>query len=730
MAARQFSRVIGAPACRPAALLAGSVLACVAAAAEGTAPSTAVALEEVVVTATKRPERLQDVPIAITALTEEELRRRGADRIEEYVAAVPGLSYASNGGNSGVLAIRGVATSTLAGNTQSPVALFYDDAPMLDSFAPLGIPDLQLFDVERVEVLRGPQGTLFGSGALGGAIRVQTRSPDPTRFEGGAQLHMRHVDDGALSYGASAAVNIPLVTDKLAIRLVGNYRLDGGYVDAARLGRAQANESRSAGGRMRLRWLPTERLTLDAIVNVQDDDPEDGAYVDYNGRKLTGNAFAPQPVTNDTKLYQLAVSYDFGAVTLTSLSNYADRTTVVYRDFTSIILGALGPLGVSGPSPVSSTGPSKILSQEFRLASDDEGSVRWLVGLFYLDGERGSEERLPNVGAGAVLAPFGFPSDLLYTGSAIIASEEKALFGEISWDFAPRWTATLGLRSFENETRFNGTADGIVNGGFTQTIRVTTENATTPKVALAFKPTESINFYAQGAKGYRVGQNNLGPVADPTSGLPIPANFGPDSLWNYEVGMKASFLQKRLFVDTSVYWIDWDDIQLQASSASGFNYVDNVGKARSRGVELQLRALPSENLEFGLAASFNDSEITDAAANAAAVRGDRLPGAAKSAFSEYVSWKFAPAFDGYLRVEHQYAGRAFSDLNNATALTFGDYHRFNVRLGGVWNRVEWMLSVNNLTNEDAYQSAVRLPIGPSAVPLVPRSVGFSVRTEF
>jgi len=150
-------------------------------------------LEEVVVTATKRAERLQDVPIAVTALTEEDLRRRGAERIEDYVAAVPGFSYASNGGNSGVLAIRGIATSTLAGNTQSPVALYLDDAPMLDSFAPLGIPDLQLFDVERVEVLRGPQGTLFGSGALGGAIWVQTRSPDLAQFEGGAQLHVRQI---------------------------------------------------------------------------------------------------------------------------------------------------------------------------------------------------------------------------------------------------------------------------------------------------------------------------------------------------------------------------------------------------------------------------------------------------------------------------------------------------------------------------------------------------------
>lgn len=730
MPVRDRKRAMGKPACRLTALLAGGVAACATVGAQGAESDAAVVLEEVVVTATKRAERLQDVPIAVTALTEEDLRRRGAERIEDYVAAVPGFSYASNGGNSGVLAIRGIATSTLAGNTQSPVALYFDDAPMLDSFAPLGIPDLQLFDVERVEVLRGPQGTLFGSGALGGAIRVQTRSPDLAQFEGGAQLHVRHVDDGALSYGASAAVNIPLVTDTLAVRLVGNYRLDGGYVDAARLGLAQANESRSAGGRMRLRWVPTERLTFDAIVNIQDDDPDDGAYVDYNGRRLTGSAFAPQPVTNETKLYQIAVNYDFGPLNLTSLSNYADRTTVVNRDFTSIILAALGPLGVSGPSPVSSTGPSKIFSQEFRLASDGEGAVRWLVGLYYLDGERGSEERLPNVGAGAILAPFGFPSDLLFTGSAVIDSTEKAVFGEVSWDFAPRWTATIGLRSFDNETRFDGTADGIVNGGFTRTTRVTTENATTPKIALAFKPAENVNLYAQGAKGYRVGQNNLTPVADPTSGLPIPTNFGPDSLWNYEVGMKASFLQKRLFVDTSIYWIDWDDIQLQASTASGFNYVDNVGQARSRGVELQLRALPSPSVEVGVAASFNDAEITDAAANAVAVRGDRLPGAAKSAFSEYLSWRFAPAVDGYLRIEHQYSGKAFSDLNNATALTFGDYHRFNLRVGGVWNQYEWMLSVNNLTNEDAYQSAVRLPIGASAVPLQPRSIGFSVRTEF
>jgi outer membrane receptor protein involved in Fe transport len=687
-------------------------------------------LEEIIVTATKRSERLQDVPVAITALTGVELERRGAVRLEDYVAAVPGLAFASNGGNSGVLAIRGVATGTLAGNTQSPVALYYDDVPALESFAPLGMPDLQLFDVDQVEVLRGPQGTLFGSGSLGGAIRVQTAKPDLGKFGGKAEFSGNTIDGGGNGFGVAAAVNLPLIEDELGVRLVGTYRRDGGYVDNSRLGATDVNEGESYGFRGRLRWKPTERLTVDALINSQNDEPEDGAYVAYAGKEFVGDSYVKQPVAIDNSNYQLAVEYELDVATLTSLSSYADRITVLTRDFTPPIIGALSPLGVTGVAPVDSRGPSRSFSQELRLASRGDGALKWLAGAYYLDSHRESHERILVPGAGAVLAPFGFPSDLLFVSDSDIDTTEKALFGEVSYEFVQDWTLTVGARTIRNDVKFDTVSDGIVNGGPSRVQRDTSEKATTPKVALAWRVSPQVNLYARAAKGYRIGQNNLTPATDPTSGLPIPANYSSDSLWNYELGAKTLFLEGRLSMDGALYDIEWDDIQLQASSATGFNYIDNVGKARSRGAEFQVRALPAPNLELGLAVTYTNAEITEVAPNVNARVGDQLPGTPEWMVSDYISWTFAPSLAAFLRLEHQYFGEAYSDLNNPTALTFGDYNRFNLRTGITLSRFDLMLSVDNLTNTYAYVSAVQLPIGPTAVPLRPRTIGLTVRTSF
>jgi outer membrane receptor protein involved in Fe transport len=694
------------------------------------ATTTGVALEEIIVTATKRSERLQDVPVAITALTDAELQRRDAVRLEDYVAAVPGLAFASNGGNSGVLAIRGIATGTLAGNTQSPVALYYDDIPALESFAPLGIPDLQLFDVEQVEILRGPQGTLFGSGALGGAIRVITARPDLDTFVGNAEVRANTIDGGGNGLGFAAAVNLPLIVDELAVRLVGTYRRDGGYISNARLGESEVNEGESYGFRGRLQWKATERLTIDAVINTQRDEPRDGAYVEYGGEEFVGNSYVKQPVSVDNSTYQLAINYELDGATLTSLSNFSDRTTTLTRDFTPFIIGALSPLGLTGVAPVDSRGPSRSLSQELRLASRSDGALRWLAGVYYLDSHRESHERLLVPGAGVVLGPFGFPSDFLFVSDSDIDTSEIALFGEISYELIKDWILTIGARAFRNDVEFDTVSDGIVNGGFTRIQRDTSESATTPKIGLAWKFSPKVNFYAQAAKGYRIGQNNLTPAADPTSGLPIPASYASDSLWNYELGAKTKLLDDRLSIDGAIYHIEWDEIQLQAISATGFNYIDNVGRARSRGAEFQVQALPAPNLELGIAVTYTDAEITRVAPNVNALVGDQLPGTPEWMVSDYISWMFMPSHDAYLRLEHQYFGKAYSDLNNSTALAFGDYNRLNLRAGVALGRFDLMLSVDNLTNEYAYVSAVQLPIGPTAVPLRSRTIGLTVRTSF
>lgn len=700
-------------------------------AAHAAEPSAeAATLADIVVTATKREARLQDVPLSVTALSGDDLERIGAKRIDDYVAAVPGLAFASNGSNSGVLSIRGIATSALAGNTQSPVALYYDDVPALDPFAPLTVPDLQLFDVESVEVLRGPQGTLFGSGAMGGAIRVQTRAPDLSEMGGHFEVNGLATSHGGEGGGASAALNVPLIDGKLALRIVGFGRRDPGFVDNTRTGSSEINRQDSWGGRARVRWRPNEELTIDLRASVEDARPDDAPYIPYGSTKLQSTAFAPQPVGMRAETYALNVRYDLQRVSFTSVTHYNERSGRLSRDFTPLISAILGPLGVNGPAPVIVTGPSRTFGQELRVASAGASDLQWLLGAIYLDNRRVDIEGLTVQGAGAFLAPIGFPGDSLFDSFSTIDVTEKALFGEVSWRFAPQWTATLGARTFRNTLSFDSQANGIVNGGSTAIARSKHERATTPKFALSFAPTTDLTIYVQAAKGYRVGQNNLGPSVDPGSGQPIPTSYGPDSLWNYELGAKFTSPDRRYRAAATVYRINWSDIQLQAASASGFAYVANVGRARSNGAELEFAALPAPGVEIGLAASHVDAKITRVPSNVAALVGDPLPGSAKWTLGDYVSWTFAPAVNGYARIDHRYVGRAYSDLNRPTALEYGNYHVVNLRLGARVLGFDAALYADNVADRFAYVSAVKFAGSAYAVPLRPRTFGVSFAREF
>jgi outer membrane receptor protein involved in Fe transport len=718
---------------RPRSPLAHAILLVLAAPAPSTAaesPPESAALADIVVTATKREARLQDVPLSITALTGDELQRSGALRIEDYVGSVPGLAFASNGANSGVLSIRGISTSSLAGNTQSPVALYYDDVPALDPFAPLTVPDLQLFDVERVEVLRGPQGTLFGSGAMGGAIHVQTRAPDLAAFGGQVEIDGVSTSHGGTGGGASAALNLPIVSGTLAARLVAFGRREPGFVDSARYGSKDIDDQDNWGGRVRLRWQPTDSLTLDASARIEDARPDDAPYVPYGSTRPASQAFVPQPVPTRVTTYALDVRYELPDVSFTSVTHHNERQGRLARDFTPLIAALLGPLGVNGPAPVTAEGPSRTFGQEFRVASSGESAIQWLVGAIYLDNERIDIERLVVPGAGALLAPIGFPSDALFATDSVIDITEKALFGEVSWRFAPRWTATAGARTFRNTLAVDNRADGIINGGPSALARSKREHATTPKFALTFAPSADATIYVQAAKGYRVGQNNLSPASDPASGQPIPTGYGPDSLWNYELGAKLTSPDRRYRVAAAVYRIDWSDIQLQAASASGFAYIANAGRARSNGVELELAARPLPGLELALAASHVDTKLTRVPSNVAALAGDPLPGSAKWSIGDYATWTFAPDVNGYLRLDHRYVGRTYSDLNRPTALAYGNYHVVNLRLGARLFGLDAAVHVDNAADRFAYVSAVRIAGTANAVPLRPRTIGVSFACEF
>jgi len=348
-------------------------------------------LEEIIVTATKRTANIESLPVSITALTGEHLKESGADRIETVVSSVPGLSYNSNGANSAVYTIRGVSSSSAVSNTQSGVALYVEDIPLLDPFSPGVTTDLRLFDIDRVEVLRGPQGTLFGSGALSGAIRMITNTPDSTRFSMSTEEGISHTEGGGSGYAVNGMVNIPVVEDVLAVRIVGYDRHDGGWVTNTQRGRSNVNSGESVGGRVAVKWTPAPDWSIKGSILTQHDRPDDSAFSTFSSSAYSYNSSVPDFTRQDAWIYNLNVEHTMPWAVVTSTTTNSYKSEYRQIDLTALTERITG---LSGPSQLVDQGPAKTFVQELRLASAAEGSLQWIGGLYYQHFERPLTESL------------------------------------------------------------------------------------------------------------------------------------------------------------------------------------------------------------------------------------------------------------------------------------------------------------------------------------------------
>jgi outer membrane receptor protein involved in Fe transport len=695
-------------------------------------------LEEIVVTATKREERLIDVPMSMSALDEDSLTRISADNFEGFVGQVPGLAQNSNGANASKFSIRGVTTSMNQGNTQAPVAVYQDDLPVLDSFASLATPDLRLFDVNRVEVLRGPQGTLFGSGALGGAIRIITNKPDASSFAATLAASVSTVDGGDESFGINGMVNVPLIEDKLALRAVIYSRDDGGYVDNPTRGETNVDSQDSIGGRVMLGWDATENLSILLSVSAQDDEPNDRAFSRVGGPNDVYDSVIKEPLLFDSTTQNLTIDYDFGSAELTSSTTFSDRS----EDLRSDASGALGPVAAQFGLPpvvgIRSASESEVFAQEFRLTSKSDSSFKWIVGAFYRDSERDSTEDATTAGLDAVLTLLGlpiagspYPEDALFGSVLTIDTTETAVFGEFTYDFNDTLSATLGARWFENDQNLVTMTGGPLGAGQPPTARGTTESEVTPKFSLSYRPNEITHYYLTVAQGYRVGQSNFQLPVIP--GIPeSPADYDADSLWNYEIGTKVSALSGRLSIEAAAFYIDWKDIQLTQTNPVGFAFISNAGDATSKGAELSLNYAPNQNWTMGTAIAHTKTKIESVAPGALATVGDELPGAAEWKTSTHLQWNhdIRPDVEGYVRVDHQYMSDSFNLLNNATSPKTDDYSLLNLHLGADFGSWGLALYGKNLTDtHDIVNFLIGLN-GITAVRLRPREFGISLRANF
>lgn len=556
-------------------------------------------LSEIVVTAQKRKENLRDVPISISVLSGSDMDRSTAQGVTEILNSVPGVTARTNelgGGTQIVMRGVGAGSSLFAGS--SPIAYYLDSAPFGFIKQAIG-PDPNAYDLQQMEVLRGPQGTLYGASAENGLVRVLTQDADVDEVEFKARTLVSATDGGGGNYRGDAAVNVPIVAGKLAVRAVVDYANLGGWIDGPVGNRLNDAELRNY--RLKVNAQPTERLSIGLSGWITRNDY--GAPAASAGDRRI-SAIIPEPISTDYEVYSAKVGYEFTHFTLTSATSYLD-----YINSGVVDLGIYN-LPLDG-FPTFSDFSSRTFSEELTLTSATGNAWKWTVGAFYRDSEDHTLQRLPGI--------FPAPKDFTDT------SESYAFFGEIGRRFLnEQWEWTLGLRRFHDDvsSRENVQHEGLT--GVPLYDRKASFNSTTPRAVLTWYPTADWTVYGSYSEGFRSGF----PQAPDAPEFP---SLRPDKLHNYELGAKTDLLNGRLSFDTSIYYIDWEDVQqsliVPVASGVGKTALVNSESASGAGIDFAMTVRPATGLRLALTGSWNDLTMDEDVISAGISlfsKGDRL----------------------------------------------------------------------------------------------------------
>ena len=440
-------------------------------------------LEQVVVTATRRSESVQNVPMSISAVSQADLENAGATQVSDVVHMVPGLAYTENSVGQAILSMRGIQTSALTSNLQQPVEIYYDEVPILDLTVPWAVPPLELFDVNRVEVLRGPQGTLFGAGSLSGAIRVITNKPDLSEYHAATEESVT-TTDGGVGETANVMVNLPLVRDQLAVRGVYFYDYTPGWIDNPTLGERRTNRAKVSGGRIEAEWKPVDNFQLVATAAQEDSVPHDSNYVPYGSQSDVADNKVRNYNTDDLRVFNLAGTYSAPWATLTSSTSYLDRTATSSLDFSG---EASEITGLTAIAPLIDIFHTTDFLQEVRLASNQERRFKWLAGVFLENYNFTDCETITQAGVRGL----GFPSNYLESICFPSKIADQAGFGEVSYDFVPGLTLTVGGRysHYSNRSIEYGALNGtdLFDGPPSVITNSAKSYSFTPKVNLSYR---------------------------------------------------------------------------------------------------------------------------------------------------------------------------------------------------------------------------------------------------
>jgi iron complex outermembrane receptor protein len=673
----------------------------------GTAPSApaeAPLLGEVIVTAQKREQRLQDVPLAIQSFDGDSLAKQGVKSAADAISQVPSASVQSSDTTNTIFQMRGMSQDAA---TDSTVAVYVDEIPFGFPNDP-GIPAIDALDLQRIEVIRGPQGTLYGLGAMGGTVRVITSDPSFAEgLSGKFTSEGSAVDGGNPSYLVSGVLNAPLIDDVLAGRVSVTYRRVGGWVDDQPDGRNNVNLSTLSSVRVKQLFTPTEGLKIKLTYwhNSSDATWDDLSDVKNRAVKLTGVGTNPEPASSlRSNIWSGFASYDLGFATVEDgLSDYQhSRPSTFVNPFLNVYANVV----------------DKAVTNEFRIVSNGHTAFQWVLGAFYRDATWDRS-------TGGVIAGFNFPPALLHVNSKSISE-----FSELSYGFADDLVRVLaGGRYFRDDRTSVDSNEGVVSYVYEKTF-----TSFNPRFNITAKPYRDLSVYFNAAKGFRSGYLNDGQqvAVAASAGVTGIQIVKPDSVWTYEIGAKTTLLDGKLFLDSALFYSNWKNFQTQAT-ALGLSYQVNGGDARIKGVEWGATwRTPLEGLSINLNASYNEGRFTSV--NPLIVTGTyyapgaRLPGVPQWAGNGSFDYD-APLGGTGLRFV---AGGALTYRGNQTSGSgepgvFVDARtELSLRAGLGWNKWELTTFANNVTND---LKSITEGAGQWTVPM-PRTMGVRITGGF
>jgi outer membrane receptor protein involved in Fe transport len=715
-------------------------------------------LDEVVVTALKRGDQsLQNVPASVAVITGDALDNIGAAEFADFSRLVAGLNFVDSGPGNKRYIIRGINS---AGEAQT--ALYYDNIPVTGlgaSATDFGgtQPDLELFDMQQVEVLRGPQGTLYGQNSQAGVVRIVTRKPNLSAVEGEVVTDVSDTKDGGVNYSVKAVVNLPVKTGVFAVRLVGYDDNNSGFIDNPLRHETEINSYQVSGGRLSgllqigastsllgqvfYQHLassapPVERPYAMAIIDVNY--PPDGP------RAIA--RFSKEPHDDKSKVYALTLDHDFGWSTLTVAGSRFDRDIYDVQDYTTSFnffrslqaLGAFPPVQVPAGGVYIAPQSSSLSSGEVRMSSKFDGPVNGVAGVYYDDRKIDylNEVVAANFATGAPDPALGEVSSRSFADR----TKDAAVFTEVTATLTDSFTLTGGLRWFDTKRDIASTTIipffGLGTAG-ADAPKHASDNGFLKKLVVNYKVTSEAMLYASYSEGYRGGGTNAATVAA------VPSQYAPDRTRNYEIGAKATWLERRLTTDVSLFRVDLINLQVPQCFGAGcaFSGVGNVSgtAARSTGVELDIAARPTRNWNVDLAASYVKAILVeDLTADLGAVAMDGAPllnvPRLNASFSTDYSWPLSSMLSASLGGSLQYVGRVpVTRYNESSSLNVpaSPYALLNLRAALDWNRYKLTLYANNALDRNA-QLNVFNDVNDAYVVLTsrPRTIGLRLSAKF